>query len=193
MFPSEEVRSYFSLLNPSLSDKVTGLLRIQITDLFWNVDQRVNLFLVTFLLPILILAAATTDLHWDFLTGRVANKLSRGLLNILEDKVGDGSQLEGKLAYLGSAVRLEDCLTLLRTLAVTNLPLRSVTLLYGVRHSLLSTPGVRRSQGIFTPSYKPEGDLTVFLEVLIALLLLGRIELSDVGEVAFLDVLVDTL
>ena len=88
MFPSEEVRSYFSLLNPSLSDKVTGLLRIQITDLFWNIDQRVNLFLVTFLLPLLILAAATTDLHWDFLTGRVANKLSRGFLNILEDNNG---------------------------------------------------------------------------------------------------------
>ena len=43
------------------------------------------------------------------------------------------------------------------------------------------------------PSYKPEGDLTVFLEVLAALLLLGGIELSDVGEVALLYVLMDTL
>ena len=41
--------------------------------------------------------------------------------------------------------------------------------------------------------YKPEGDLTVFLEVLTAFLLLGGIELSDVGEVALLYVLVDTL
>ena len=97
------------------------------------------------------------------------------------------------MAHLGGAVRLKDSPTLLWSLAVTDLPLWSVALLYGVPHSLLSTPGVRRSQGIFTPSYKPEGDLTVFLEVLIALLLLGRIELSDVGEVAFLDVLVDTL
>ena len=41
--------------------------------------------------------------------------------------------------------------------------------------------------------YKPEGDLTVFLEVLTAFLLLGGIELSDVGEVALLYVLMDTL
>ena len=41
--------------------------------------------------------------------------------------------------------------------------------------------------------YKPEGDLTVFLKVLTAFLLLGGIELSDVGEVALLYVLVDTL
>ena len=103
---------------------MTGLLRIQITDLLWNIHQRVNLFLVTFFLALLVLAAPTTDLNWDFLTGRVAYKLSRGLLNIL-----------------GGAVRLEDCPTLLRTLAITNLPLWSVALLYGVPHSLLSTPG----------------------------------------------------
>ena len=42
-------------------------------------------------------------------------------------------------------------------------------------------------------SYKPEGDLTVFLEVLTAFLLLGGIELSDVGEVALLYVFMDTL
>ena len=41
--------------------------------------------------------------------------------------------------------------------------------------------------------YKPEGDLTVFLKVLTAFLLLGGIELSDVGEVALLYVLMDTL
>ena len=41
--------------------------------------------------------------------------------------------------------------------------------------------------------YKPEGDLTVFLEVLTAFLLLGGIELSDVGEVALLYVFMDTL
>ena len=41
--------------------------------------------------------------------------------------------------------------------------------------------------------FKPEGDLTVFLEVLTAFLLLGGIELSDVGEVALLYVLMDTL
>ena len=73
---------------------MTGLLRIQVTDLFWNIDQRVNLFLVTFFLPLLILAATTTDLNWDFLTRRVAHKLSRGLLNILEDNVGGGYSWE---------------------------------------------------------------------------------------------------
>lgn len=41
--------------------------------------------------------------------------------------------------------------------------------------------------------YKPEGDLTVFLKVLTAFLLLGGIELSDVGEVALLYVFMDTL
>ena len=41
--------------------------------------------------------------------------------------------------------------------------------------------------------FKPEGDLTVFLEVLTAFLLLGGIELSDVGEVALLYVLMHTL
>ena len=41
--------------------------------------------------------------------------------------------------------------------------------------------------------FKPEGDLTVFLEVLTAFLLLGGIELSDVGEVALLYVFMDTL
>ena len=41
--------------------------------------------------------------------------------------------------------------------------------------------------------FKPEGDLTVFLKVLTAFLLLGGIELSDVGEVALLYVLMDTL
>ena len=95
MFPSEEVRSYFSLLNPSLSDKVTGLLRIQITDLFWNINQRVNLFLVTFFLSLLILTTTTTDLNWNFLTSRISYKLPRGLLNILEDK-GDVGQLSAK-------------------------------------------------------------------------------------------------
>ena len=53
--------------------------------------------------------------------------------------------------------------------------------------------GVTQRQGIVTASYKPEGDLTVFLEVLSAFLLLGGIELSDVGEVALLYILVDTL
>ena len=66
---------------------MAGLLRIQITDLFWNIHQGVNLFLVTFFLAILQLAAATADLHWDFLTGRVAYKLARGLLDILEDNI----------------------------------------------------------------------------------------------------------
>ena len=41
--------------------------------------------------------------------------------------------------------------------------------------------------------FKPEGDLTVFLKVLTAFLLLGGIELSDVGEVALLYVFMDTL
>ena len=41
--------------------------------------------------------------------------------------------------------------------------------------------------------FKPEGDLTVFLEVLTAFLLLGGIELSNVGEVALLYVFMDTL
>ena len=71
---------------------MTGLLRIQITDLFWHIDQRVHLFLVTFLLALLILAATTTDLNRDFLTGRVAHKLSRGLLNILQDNGGGGRE-----------------------------------------------------------------------------------------------------
>ena len=74
-----------SLSNPSLSDEVTGLLRIQITDLLWNIHQGVELFLVTFLLALFVLAASATDLDWDFLTGSIAHKLSRGLLNVLED------------------------------------------------------------------------------------------------------------
>ena len=41
--------------------------------------------------------------------------------------------------------------------------------------------------------YKPEGDLTVFLKVLTAFLLLCWIELSDVGQVALLYILVNTL
>ena len=80
---------------PSLSDKVAGLLRIQITDFFWNIDQRVNLFLVTFFLSLLILTAAATDLNWDFLTGRISYKLPWRLLNILEHK-GDDGQLSAK-------------------------------------------------------------------------------------------------
>ena len=84
----EGVRSWHFLLNPSLSDEVTGLLRIQITDLLWNIHQGVDLFLVTFLLALLVLAASATDLDWDFLTGSIAHKLSRGLLNVLEDKEG---------------------------------------------------------------------------------------------------------
>ena len=67
---------------------MTGLLRIQITDLLWNIHQGVDLFLVTFLLALLVLAASATDLDWDFLTGSIAHKLSRGLLNVLEDKEG---------------------------------------------------------------------------------------------------------
>ena len=44
-------------------------------------------------------------------------------------------------AHLGGAVRLKDSPTLLGSLAVTDLPLRSVALLYRVPHSLLPTPG----------------------------------------------------
>ena len=53
--------------------------------------------------------------------------------------------------------------------------------------------GIMQRQGTNTAGYKPEGDLTVLLEVLSAFLLLGGLELSDVGEVALLYVLVDTL
>ena len=44
-----------------------------------------------------------------------------------------------------------------------------------------------------TASYQPEGDLTVFLEVLTAFFLLGGSKLSDVGGVTLLDILVNTL
>ena len=81
-----------------------------------------------------------------------------------------------KLTYLGGTVWLEDSLTLFWSLAITNFPLRPVALLYGVPHCLLS-----------------EGDLAVFLKVLTAFFLLCWTELSDVSEVAFLDILVNTL
>ena len=49
------------------------------------------------------------------------------------------------------------------------------------------------SKVVFRASYRPEGDLTVLLEVLTAFLLLGGRELSDVGQVTLLYILVDTL
>ena len=119
---------------------MTGLLRIQVTDLLWNIHQRVNLFLVTFLLALLILTAPATDLNWDLLTGSIAHKLSRRLLNVLQHN-GAGRSERTREAHLGGAVRLKDSPTLLGSLAVTDLPLRSVALLYRVPHCLLSTPG----------------------------------------------------
>ena len=170
---------------------MTGLLRIQVTDLLWDIHQRVNLFLMTFLLTLLILTAPATDLNWDLLTGSIAHKLSRGLLNVLENN-GAG---RGELTRSGSPWW---CSLTQRQSDTAGVPgrYRPSSAVCSTSLSCSSLPPVytrRIVQRKVRPSYKPEGDLTVFLEVLAALLLLGGIELSDVGEVALLYVLVDTL
>ena len=80
------------------------------------------------------------------------------------------------LHVLGAAGRLVDSPALLRSLAVTNLLYGFVTFLNSFINSLLF-----------------EGDGTLLLEVLLANLLLGRLELSDVGVVTLLSVLVGAL
>ena len=146
---------------------------------------------MTFLLTLLILTAPATDLNWDLLTGSIAHKLSRGLLNVLKNNgAGRGELTRSDSPWWCSPTQ--------RQSDTAGVPgrYRPSSAVCSTSLSCSSLPPVytrRIIQRRVRPSYKPEGDLTVFLEVLAALLLLGGIELSDVGEVALLYVLVDTL
>ena len=90
---------------------------------------------------------------------------------------GVSHKLAGLLLNVaGGAGGLVDGPALLRTLAVADLLERTVALLHGLLHSLLL-----------------EGDLTALLKVLLTNLFLSRRELSDIGVVALLHILVRAL
>ena len=97
-----------------------GLLRVEITNLFWNINKRSCYFVMTLFWTFFIGAASSTDLHRQLLTAGVSYKLARLLLNIL-----------------GAAAALIHCPALLRSLTIAHLLQRLVTLLNCLIESLL--------------------------------------------------------
>ena len=95
-----------------LRHKSAGLLRVEITNLFWNINKRGCYFIMTLLSTFFIGAASSTDLHRQLLTAGVSYKLARLLLNIL-----------------GAAAALIHCPALLWSLSITLFLNRFVTLL----------------------------------------------------------------
>jgi len=142
-----------------LGHKSAGLLRVEITNLFRNINKRSCYFIMTFFWTFFISAASSTYLHRQLLTAGVSYKLARLLLNIL-----------------GAAAALIHCPALLRSLTIAHLLHRFVTLLNCLIECLLF-----------------EGDAAQFLKVLLAHLLLTGFELSDIGVVTLLCVLVSAL
>jgi len=136
-----------------------GLLRVEITNLFRNINKRSNHLVMTLFRTFFISAASSTDLHRQLLTAGVSYKLARLLLNIL-----------------GAAAALIHCPALLRSLTIAHLLNRFVTLLHSLIECLLF-----------------EGDTAELLKVLLTHLLLTGFELSDVGVVTLLCVLVSAL
>ena len=66
-----------------LGDEPASLLRIEITDLFWDIKERSYNFVMTLLLSLLKGTASSTDLNGQLLTAGVSHKLARLLLHIL--------------------------------------------------------------------------------------------------------------
>jgi len=89
-----------------------GLLRVEITHLFWNINKRCENLVMALLLSLLQSTPSSTDLHRQLLTAGVSYKLARLLLNIL-----------------GAAAALIHCPALLRSLTIAHLLHRFVTLL----------------------------------------------------------------
>ena len=97
-----------------------GLLRVEITNLFWNINKRCENLVMALLLSLLQSTPSSTDLHRQLLTAGVSYKLARLLLNIL-----------------GAAAALIHCPALLWSLTIAHLLQRLVTLLYSFIESLL--------------------------------------------------------
>ena len=66
-----------------LGHKATSLLRVQITDLLWNIQERGHLLVVALLGSLLSHTSGTANLNWKLFTLGVTNKLSRAHLNVL--------------------------------------------------------------------------------------------------------------
>ena len=61
-------------------DQPAGFLGLQVANLLWDVDQRVNLFVMALLRTVLNDAAGSAHLHWNFFTTCVPHKLAWALL-----------------------------------------------------------------------------------------------------------------
>jgi len=107
-------------LGDELRDVPTSLLWVQVADFLGNIHKRSENFVMTFFLSVGEDASSTADLHGKLLTGGVADKLSRLLLNIL-CRTG----------------RLIHSATLLGSLTVALLDEWSVTLFHSLVESLL--------------------------------------------------------
>ena len=100
--------------------KSAGFLRVQITNLFRNINRSSNYFVMTFLSTLLISASSSTDLYRKFLTSNVSNKFAWSFLNIL-----------------GGAGRFVHRPTLLLALSVAHLLCGSVALPHSLVEGLL--------------------------------------------------------
>merc|ERR1719264_1019786 len=135
------------------------LLRLNLAALLRHLHEGVDLLLMALLRALLNHTAGSTDLDRKLLTTGVPHKLAGALLNVP-----------------GCAGRLVLRPTLLCSLPVANLPLRSVALPHRLCCRL-----------------RPECDLAALLKVLLTLLFLLRVEHRYVGVVALLHVLVGAL
>ena len=165
----------------------TSLLGVQVADLFGNIQQVVNFLVVA--LRLSLFHSATLTAHFDglLLTLSVANKLARGLFNVL-----------------GCAGRFIEGSALFRSLFLALLPPGGHTVtstIGGLSISWLSLRGLvthfpKRSQALLNSlfgGHLPEGDLTLFLKVLLTNFFLGWLELRHIGVMALFNILVFAL
>ena len=164
-------------LGRQLSLKSAGLLWVEVTHLLGDIDQGRDDLVMALLGSLLEGTASSADLNGKLLTGGVSHELAGLLLHVL-----------------GAAGGLVHSPALLGTLAVTDLLHWLVALLHSLVVSLLlECAEMKHVTNCSLHTHVLHLHAALLLEVLLADFLLAGSELSDVGVVALLHVLVSTL